>query len=825
MRQRSGLMASLMLIVAAATRADADPTYTALRAAKPGGGAVAVQDLTLERDVFRFKFVRGSFQFLEPVAGRITGAVFVGEGTWLLNPADEVERRHLALLTGTKNLEVLTDRFDSMVLLFTDGTEAEIRAAGKDGGAAPAGAASAWDGFRNDQRKQLKSNLQIRILADLLRPWNPKRGVFIAAVDGKDLPAGLVLVDPPGLGWFQSGLHTGSENSGLWVFPEFDRGFWYLARRKSDSGTAPLPLVSDAGHYSVDSTISGGTRLAGTTTMTLQDLVPGTRVLPMELFDKLRVLRVETAPAEGDAWTPAPFIQEREEEDSDLAVVLPQGFGIDGTGRVRLAYEGKEVLRNMGEGTFAVGARQSWYPNAGTFLDSATFDLTYRVPKGQQVVSVGDKVSDKVEGDAQVTVWKAATPIRVAGFNYGKFKRIDSDDKDSGMKIEVFSNTGTPDIINEINMALGGRTALSGGAPMDLRSESRWLDAGISRVNVDAATFAKNALADGINSARIYNAYFGPIAEKHVAITQQAQWFFGQSWPSLVFLPYVAALDGTTRRELGLGGSGLTDFVDLVGPHELAHQWWGHAVGESSYRDVWISEGFAEFAASLVMERTLPPKRLADYWEDARKDILATPPGNAIPNDAAGPIRLGVRLATRTTPWAYQRLVYQKGAYVLHMLRMLMWDPSGRPPDARFMAMMQDFVKASEGKNVSTRDFQDAVERHMTPTMDVAKTGKMDWFFKQWLDGTEIPSYDVNVTVESAGKGEVKLSGSVAQKGVSKDFVGFLPLYLEYDKGEVHRLAVVNFVGEQSVPLGGTIKLPKPPKRVVANARHDVLTR
>ena len=562
--------------------------------------------------------------------------------------------------------------------------------------------------------------------------------------------------------------------------------------------------------------------------MTLQDLVPGTRVLPMELFDKLRVLRVETAPSEGD-WTPAAFIQEREEEDSDLAVVLPQGFGIDGTGRLRFAYEGKDVLRDMGEGTFAVGARQSWYPNVGSFRDTATFDLTYRVPKGRQVVSVGNRVSDKVEGEAQVTLWKAEAPIRVAGFNYGKFRRIDSNDKDSGMKIEVFSNTGTPDIIHEINQALAGQSLSSGvgvgDGPGDITTETRWLDAGLSRVTLNTEAFARNALADGINSARIFNAYFGPIPEKHVAITQQAQWFFGQSWPSLVFLPYLAALDGTQRRELGLGGQGTTDFVDLVGPHEIAHQWFGHAVGWESYRDVWISEGFSEFAASLVMERTLPPQRLADYWETSRKRILETPPGNSVPNDAAGPIRMGTRLFSRRAPAAYGAVIYLKGAYVLHMLRMLMWDPRGRPPDAQFMAMMKDFVKASEGKNVSTRDFQDAVERHMTPTMDVAKNGKMDWFFRQWVDGTEIPSYDVNVTVQSAGKGEVKLSGSVAQKGVSKDFVGFLPLYLEYDKGEMQRLAVVNFLGEQSVPLGGTIKLPKPPKRIVANARFDVLTR
>src|SRR5262245_60072485 len=132
MRKRSGLAASWLLGFAALLRADADPTYTALRAARPAGSAVAVQDLQLERDAFRFEFTKGTFQFLEPVSGRVTGAVFVGEGRWQLTPAREGARRYLAMLRDEPKTEVLTDRFDSLVLLFTDGTEAEIRARGAD---------------------------------------------------------------------------------------------------------------------------------------------------------------------------------------------------------------------------------------------------------------------------------------------------------------------------------------------------------------------------------------------------------------------------------------------------------------------------------------------------------------------------------------------------------------------------------------------------------------------------------------------------------------------------------------------------------------------
>src|SRR4029077_14041214 len=91
-----------------------------------------------ERDVMRLKFAKGAFQFLKPVEGRVTGAVFVGEGSWELRPVNESERRVLALRTMDRGLEVLGDRFDAVALVFTDATEAEIRKAGTEGGTAPA---------------------------------------------------------------------------------------------------------------------------------------------------------------------------------------------------------------------------------------------------------------------------------------------------------------------------------------------------------------------------------------------------------------------------------------------------------------------------------------------------------------------------------------------------------------------------------------------------------------------------------------------------------------------------------------------------------------
>ncbi len=790
MRRRSWLAASLMLLIAAAARADADPTYTALRAAKPSGGAVAVEDLTLERDVFRFHFVRGSFQFLEPVSGRVTGAVFVGEGAWQLTPAGEGARRHLALLQNDPKLEVLTDRFESLILLFTDGTEAEIRKPGPDAHADER-ATSIWDSFRKRQRKDLETNLQLRLLADVLGGTEPSSGVFMALVDGKKLPPAAIVVDPSGLRWISDMSMTGDADSLLYVIHEREGGSWYLEKRRN-AAAAPATPPARATHYAIETTIRKNERLQGETTITLEALRDGVRVLPLALLSQLRIREAELSGGGDAPWKAVAFVQEDKDEDADAAVVLPSALVRGEQVRLRLVYEGGEVLYDSGDGNFAVGARTSWYPNLGVFEDPATYDLTYRIPKSYEIVSVGDLVDNRVENDERISSWKADRPIRVAGFNYGKFKRLEQKDPDSGLDIQVFTNPGMPD-------ALQG---LSGVRPEKL---------------------ADSAMADGINTARVGSVYFGSLPFGHVAITQQSQFFFGQSWPSLIFLPYISFLDSYNRFRIGLQST--QGFVDIVGPHEFAHQWWGHLVGWNSYRDQWLSEGLAEFTAGLVLEYTAPRSKVDEFWDKAARNIVDKPAHAYVSNDRAGPISDGWRLSTWRNPAAGQAMIYDKGAWVVQMLRTLMRDPKAKPPDERFIATMKDFVSTYSGKNPTTRDFQTVVERHMSPAMDLEKNGKMDWFFRQWIDGTEIPKCSAEIDVQDLGGGQYKLVGSVRQEGVSDDFLGFVPLYLEFEKGTFVRLGLVSFRGTATVPIDTTIPLSKKPRRVVANAMSDVLTR
>jgi hypothetical protein len=193
--------------------------------------------------------------------------------------------------------------------------------------------------------------------------------------------------------------------------------------------------------------------------------------------------------------------------------------------------------------------------------------------------------------------------------------------------------------------------------------------------------------------------------------------------------------------------------------------------------------------------------------------------------EEVGPITLGHRLAEGRHGDAYIAVVYSKGAWVLHMLRMLMRDPQNKNADAPFIALMHDWVTTWGGKNPSTADFQATVERHMAPAMNLTRDGKMDWFFDQWVRGIEIPKVTSHLAVQESGPGTYKISGEVVQAEISENFRSPVGLYAEFDKGEIAKLGTIVLVGPVTVPVNNEVKLPKKPKRVFLDAFRDVLTR
>lgn len=785
----------LSLSAAAFAAVDVDPTYSALRASRPDGRTIALTNFTFERDVLRFT-LNGKLHLLKPVEGKTPGAVFTGQGTYELTPALNNEQRQLSIYAGDKSLERLVDQFDSAIFLGS----ALIAAAEKTGapvaGAPDATALDKFEDYLKHQRKQVRTNVHIRVLQEMID--GDKEPLFIAWLNGKKYPPAFVTVDP-----------RDEEQTALSVIHDDKGGVWYSSYTKNEiqKGLVEVkkPLV-DPEHYLIDAAFKGAEIIA-TSTMTFTPY-SDMRVLPVNLMYKLRISDAMWSPAsDSPDWKPVAVIQEDKDADANAAVVFPAAAKAGSKYLLKVSYAGKDVLTNAGDGNWSVGARLSWYPNVAIFDDYASYELRFRVPQKLQVVAIGNEVENKVEGDQRVSVWKTETPARVAGFNYGRFKKLSQADKDSGMTVEVYTNPGTPDILRDINAYLE-MAAMEEGGP--------------SFVKIDTSDLAQAAMADGINTARVANAFFGTLMHKKVAITQQSEWGFGQSWPSLIYLPYLAFLNGTQRNTLGMG-VGVKEAIDSIGMHEFAHQWWGHQIGWKSYRDQWISEGFAEFTAGLVLQNTSGWPRYNHFLEQHRKTILEKPRGALITNDQAGPITQGQRLSTWQNPAAYFAITYSKGPYILHMLRMAMWDRQNG--DAAFIGMMSDFVKSYSGKNPSTRDFQRIAEKHATASLKLTQDGKLDWFFNQWVHGTAIPKYDAKLDVKDIGGGKYKVTGSIAQSEVTENFAMVVPIYVHFDKTNYARVGGTLLIGNTTKPIDFELALPKKPQKFSVNANHDILAR
>jgi aminopeptidase N len=292
----------------------------------------------------------------------------------------------------------------------------------------------------------------------------------------------------------------------------------------------------------------------------------------------------------------------------------------------------------------------------------------------------------------------------------------------------------------------------------------------------------------------------------------------------LVYLPICGFFDDTQKHYLGLGGENLNKHMywDVVTPHEVAHQWWGHTVGFRGYRDQWMSEGFADASASIFLQLTRP--KLDDFihfWKEERRMLTEKNQFGFRPIDV-GPVTMGIRLSSPNAGWnIYGDLVYPKGAYILHMIRMMMWSP--KDGDARFKATMQDFVNTYRLQAATTEDFKATVEKHMSAGMDLEGNHRMDWFFREYVYGTDLPAYhfEGQATPNDAG---VSLHVVLTQSGVPANFKMLVPIYLEFVDGNVMHLGSANITGDSTVDK--TIQLPKLPaavKKVSINNYYDVL--
>jgi len=233
----------------------------------------------------------------------------------------------------------------------------------------------------------------------------------------------------------------------------------------------------------------------------------------------------------------------------------------------------------------------------------------------------------------------------------------------------------------------------------------------------------------------------------------------------------------------------------------MAHQWWGIGVEPAGYRDRWLAEGFAEFSSLWYMQMILHDND--KYFKKLRESRNEIRQARA----KAVPIGLGTR-AGESWHGNYALTTYQKGAWVVHMLRNMMLDSRTMSED-RFTAMMRDFYQTYRGKRASTEDFQRVVERH---------TGiPMNWFFNEWVYGTAVPTYTFSWTAEPDSGGFITHL-RVRQTDVPDDFAMYVPVSIKFAQGEALVRVLV-----RGPTTDATFKLPAEPKTIELNPLESVL--
>lgn len=751
--------------------------YAALNDLIPAPGQVySVENLVLERDVIRIRLEEGKLSFFEPINGRITGAVFSGRGHVIATPREAGERRSLAQFL---DVPILDQSFTSAYLRFTDSTAEELQKQLEEADAEPSEDADFSQNW-GQVAKDLNPGHSVRILEDLLST-NPLPYFSATLAGGPKGPVELILdlrrEEQELIG--QPHVINGESDFDVWASfktSQPDEG-------QAVSSTATfLPI-----DYEIETTITADLSLIGITTAHLRAGRSGERVVPLELSKDLAVETVM------DGKTPLVFFQNAElsareihqRGNNFLYVVLPEPVKVGEDLQLAVSYRGN-VIRDAGNGVYFVGERSAWYAHSPEWGYFTPFDLTFHWPKRLTLVATGSEDKESEEGEVRSGHWQSQTPFAVAGFNLGEYS---SQTEGKSPVVNVFAN-------RELESNILARLQAASQGPIPAMPTFIAPTIHGQQIEVQSGEMARPAavlkqLAARIeDSIQFYEKWDGPFPFPELQVSP-IPGSFGQGWPGLIYLSTLAYLPPAAQQRAGIGERAQEETRDILPFHEVAHQWWGNLTTAANYRDVWLEESMATYQALIYDDSQKPDaKRLEEGLTEYRDLLEEKLPEKSEPIEQTGPLVLGSRLSAPGFPDPYDVIVYDKGAWVMHMLRMMMRDGTSKQPDARFEAFLQSVLTGYKYKPLTTAEFEKAAEKQMTPSMDLDGSGNLRWFFDQWVRNTGIPRYNVKFATKSMANGFL-VYGVLSQEDVDESFVARIPLYYPVGKGKLALLGNV----------------------------------